>query len=377
MTSPASRKVAVALDPGSEETEYTIDWIIENFLKPDRDDVHLVSALYLNSDFDVTELGMNINYAAEYVKKWENEIEGKTRKSMEPFVEKLKAANINCKVEIIKTQSDSRNLIVDYTENEKVDVLVMGTMIKKLGANLNYVIPSILKRTKGSNVSTIASQPTQQPYTESIIIKPFVNLPINDPIYSKQYLITKSNQLYNCLKLYLNGKINKNMLAKKFIDLNKYYASGELEAIEELVTPEFYRVIKRNLLNRHLGTYYWNVYDQIEPKVECIRAASIVLDSKTSLYTQVILSIEIDENLVVFDIFGNILAGNKNYSQKTTRYVVYNYNTRDRPNQWIIAGTYEPKKITKSFFKETGLWMLSLTRERFKNYLKNMKNKYL
>nr|CAG8434486.1 10777_t:CDS:2 [Entrophospora candida] len=127
MTSPASRKVAVALDPGSEETEYTIDWIIENFLKPDRDDVHLVSALYLNSDFDVTELGMNINYAAEYVKKWENEIEGKTRKSMEPFVEKLKAANINCKVEIIKTQSDSRNLIVDYTENEKVDVLVMGS----------------------------------------------------------------------------------------------------------------------------------------------------------------------------------------------------------------------------------------------------------
>ncbi|CAH1758736.1 11322_t:CDS:2 [Entrophospora sp. SA101] len=363
MTSPVSRKVAVALDPGSEETEYTIDWIIENFLKPDRDDVHLVSALYLNSDFDVTDLGMNINYAPEYVKKWENEI--------------------NCKVEIIKTQSDSRNLIVDYTENEKVDVLVMGTMIKKLGANLNYVIPSILKRTKGSNVSTIASQPTQQPYTESIIIKPFVNLPINDPIYSKQYLITKSNQLYNWfenrrnLKLYLNGKINKNMLAKKFIDLNKYFASGELEAIEELVTPEFYRVIKRNLLNRHLGTYYWNVYDQIEPKVECIRAASIVLDSKTSLYTQVILSIEIDENLVVFDIFGNILAGNKNYSQKTTRYVVYNYNTRDRPNQWIIAGTYEPKKITKSFFKETGLWMLSLTRERFKNYLKNMKNKYL
>lgn len=67
MTSPASRKVAVALDPGSEEMEYTIDWIIENFLKPDRDDVHLVSALHLNSEFDVTELGKKINQLYYYI----------------------------------------------------------------------------------------------------------------------------------------------------------------------------------------------------------------------------------------------------------------------------------------------------------------------
>jgi len=51
------RKIVVALDPSSEETSYTIDWIIDNFLRPERDNVHLISALCLNSDFDTTELG--------------------------------------------------------------------------------------------------------------------------------------------------------------------------------------------------------------------------------------------------------------------------------------------------------------------------------
>jgi hypothetical protein len=58
---PKQRKLVVALDPSSEEAPYTIDWIVDNFLIPERDEVHLISALCLNSDFDVTELGTYLN----------------------------------------------------------------------------------------------------------------------------------------------------------------------------------------------------------------------------------------------------------------------------------------------------------------------------
>ncbi|RIA84802.1 hypothetical protein C1645_783372 [Glomus cerebriforme] len=121
------RKIVVALDPSSEEASYTIDWIIDNFLITERDDVHLISAICLNSDFDITELGMNINYAAEYAAELEKEVEQKTADAMQPFAEKFEAAKIKCKVEIIKSVTDSRNIVVDYTEKEKADVLIMGS----------------------------------------------------------------------------------------------------------------------------------------------------------------------------------------------------------------------------------------------------------
>ena len=53
-----TRKVVIALDPSSDEALYTIEWIIENFLRPEKDNVHLISAISLNSDFDADELGM-------------------------------------------------------------------------------------------------------------------------------------------------------------------------------------------------------------------------------------------------------------------------------------------------------------------------------
>jgi len=121
------RRIVVALEPTSEEAPYTVDWIIGNFLRPESDDVHLVSALNSDSDLESTDLGLNVNYAAEYIMKREEEIEQKTRDAMQPYAEKLQAANINSTVKIIKSKSDSRNVIVDYTEREKGDVLVMGS----------------------------------------------------------------------------------------------------------------------------------------------------------------------------------------------------------------------------------------------------------
>ncbi|CAG8500114.1 7890_t:CDS:10, partial [Acaulospora morrowiae] len=121
------RKIVVALDPYSAEARYTVDWIIDNFLRPERDHVHLVTALSLNSDFDSTELGINVNYVAEYVTSLEEDAEQKAREEMQRFVDKLKEANIDSKIIIIKSKDDTRNIIVDYTEKERADVLVMGS----------------------------------------------------------------------------------------------------------------------------------------------------------------------------------------------------------------------------------------------------------
>ncbi|CAG8515891.1 1319_t:CDS:2 [Ambispora leptoticha] len=121
------RKVVLALDPASEEANYTVEWIIENFLKPEKDDVYLVSALPLTSDFEATELGMNINYAAEYIMNWEKEIEQKTRDSLQEYVNKLQLSNISVTLEIVKSKIDTSNVIVDYTEQMKADVLIMGS----------------------------------------------------------------------------------------------------------------------------------------------------------------------------------------------------------------------------------------------------------
>ncbi|CAI2199647.1 15047_t:CDS:2, partial [Funneliformis geosporum] len=79
---------------------------------------------------------MNVNYAAKYVVDLEKEVAQKTNDAMIPFVNKLKAryeshnnaeANIKCQVEIIKSNLDPRNIVVDFTEKEKADVLIMGS----------------------------------------------------------------------------------------------------------------------------------------------------------------------------------------------------------------------------------------------------------
>ncbi|CAG8555787.1 6402_t:CDS:2 [Paraglomus brasilianum] len=122
-----TRKVVVAIDPSSDESLYTIEWIIENFLKPEKDDVHLISAISLNSDFDADELGLYTMSVTEEIMQIEKEIIEKTRESMNEFLERLQAANINARVEVLKSLSDSRNIVVEYTENERADVLIMGS----------------------------------------------------------------------------------------------------------------------------------------------------------------------------------------------------------------------------------------------------------
>ncbi|CAG8642207.1 5679_t:CDS:2 [Paraglomus occultum] len=145
-----TRKVVVALDPSSDEASYTIEWIIENFLKPEIDDVRLISAVSLNSDFDADELGLYTMSLTEEIMQLEKEIIEKTREAMNDFLEILQAANvikatiaffrvlliqasfyyfqqINARVEVLKSLSDSRNIVVEYIENEKADILIMGS----------------------------------------------------------------------------------------------------------------------------------------------------------------------------------------------------------------------------------------------------------
>lgn len=51
------RKVVIAIDPSTDEGQHTADWAIDNVLDPSRDQLEIVSAISLDSEFDATELG--------------------------------------------------------------------------------------------------------------------------------------------------------------------------------------------------------------------------------------------------------------------------------------------------------------------------------
>lgn len=44
------RQIAFAIDPTSEEASKTIQWAIENFLKPN-DEIHAIMVIELDSEF--------------------------------------------------------------------------------------------------------------------------------------------------------------------------------------------------------------------------------------------------------------------------------------------------------------------------------------
>lgn len=61
MTTQRARNIVFALDPSGPETAFTVDWILDNFIRPG-DELDLVWALEVDSEFDVNELGECLRY---------------------------------------------------------------------------------------------------------------------------------------------------------------------------------------------------------------------------------------------------------------------------------------------------------------------------
>lgn len=54
------RQIAIAIDPLSEEANATIDWTIENLLRP-TDEIHAMMVMVLDTEFG--ELGKVVSFA--------------------------------------------------------------------------------------------------------------------------------------------------------------------------------------------------------------------------------------------------------------------------------------------------------------------------
>ncbi|RUP48703.1 hypothetical protein BC936DRAFT_144144 [Jimgerdemannia flammicorona] len=118
------RKVVVALDSSASEARHTAEWAINNILDPARDKVDVINAISLDSEFDATELGKHQHHIRDGL------FDGNAtavNEALKQFVELFKSHGIPAESHALKSRTDSRNVIVDYTNSAKADLLILGS----------------------------------------------------------------------------------------------------------------------------------------------------------------------------------------------------------------------------------------------------------
>ncbi|KAH8551639.1 hypothetical protein BGW37DRAFT_491715 [Umbelopsis sp. PMI_123] len=123
------RHIILAIDPTSQEAEHTVQWAISNILDSNRDQVDLVCALYLDADFtDDVVSDVPAMYDYHYLSDIENQLETKTSYAMKRFESMLLDSQINVRMKVYKAiASEPRNILVEYTQSSKADILIMGS----------------------------------------------------------------------------------------------------------------------------------------------------------------------------------------------------------------------------------------------------------
>ncbi|CAO3645415.1 unnamed protein product [Cunninghamella blakesleeana] len=120
-----TRNIILAIDPRANESKNTIDWISNNFLRPD-DHIILALVVILDSDFIEEELvgGVTENLTA---------LENKIIKDREEDIKKFKDELItngfqNTTTHIFKTgATNACQVLIDYVNSSNPDALVMGS----------------------------------------------------------------------------------------------------------------------------------------------------------------------------------------------------------------------------------------------------------
>ncbi|KAJ1912254.1 hypothetical protein IWQ60_009743 [Tieghemiomyces parasiticus] len=122
-----SRQIVIAISPEAPETRYTIQWAIDNFLRPNGDTVHLVSGMCLESDLDAISLGINAGDLAGYLIDIEDKNEASVAQAISEYAKLLSDANISHESAVLKGHSDVRDTVVKYIEDVKADTLIVGS----------------------------------------------------------------------------------------------------------------------------------------------------------------------------------------------------------------------------------------------------------
>ncbi|KAG2228789.1 hypothetical protein BDF21DRAFT_454009 [Thamnidium elegans] len=116
------RQIAFAIDPSSEEAIKTIQWSIENFLKPN-DEIHTIMVIELDSEFESPELPPTDSFESI-----EKELMQEKLVAMESVVKKLSDAGFKVKQHVFKTYgTQAYDLLINYLDTETMDCLIMGS----------------------------------------------------------------------------------------------------------------------------------------------------------------------------------------------------------------------------------------------------------
>ncbi|KAL1915867.1 uncharacterized protein VTP21DRAFT_6255 [Calcarisporiella thermophila] len=129
MTQP--RLIVIALDPataGSQKaSQHVVAWVRDNLCNPERDHFDLVCALSLDSEFDENELDLTSGCDRSYLLEMEEKIVSEAQNAMERYAQFLRQAGARTDVHVLKSWTDTRDLIANYVEKSRADLLVMGS----------------------------------------------------------------------------------------------------------------------------------------------------------------------------------------------------------------------------------------------------------
>ncbi|KAG2185726.1 hypothetical protein INT43_002161, partial [Umbelopsis isabellina] len=129
LPSKSPRHIIIAIDPQSREADHTIQWALDNLLDSNRDQVDLVFALVLDADFSTDNVAdIPAVYDYQYLMEIEQQIEERTTTAMKQYEKQLADQNIRVHMKVYRTiGSESRNVLVEYTNSSKADILIMGS----------------------------------------------------------------------------------------------------------------------------------------------------------------------------------------------------------------------------------------------------------
>ncbi|GAA5799950.1 hypothetical protein EDC94DRAFT_655990 [Helicostylum pulchrum] len=116
------RQIAFAIDPTSEEANKTIQWAIENFLRPN-DEIHAIMVIELDSEFESPELPPTDSFDSI-----ETELTKEKELAMESVTKKLSDAGFKVKQHAFKTYgTQACDVLITYLDTETMDCLIMGS----------------------------------------------------------------------------------------------------------------------------------------------------------------------------------------------------------------------------------------------------------
>ncbi|KAL0075570.1 hypothetical protein J3Q64DRAFT_1853231 [Phycomyces blakesleeanus] len=124
----SSRQIVLSIDPLSEEADYTVQWVAENFLRK-TDNIYIFMVLVVEDDNDVSDELEAVVFDDGTLSDIQKETAAQNSLAMANIVKRLNAKGFNnVSYRIYKAMaSKACDTLVQYIDSQKTDCLVMGS----------------------------------------------------------------------------------------------------------------------------------------------------------------------------------------------------------------------------------------------------------